>query len=118
MEVSLFITYFAPDSVSQFWSAYMVEELKRLNGSRHIDWNETGRTSCKVGFGKAFTDVTDVNIEGDHYVAVKYIQHSEKGSDWVKLVSHNEAYSPKDVQMKDINAFAIVKFSVRMNTMF
>ncbi|HAO05562.1 MAG TPA: peptidase S24, partial [Chryseobacterium sp.] len=36
----------------------------------------------------------------------------------VKLVSQNPYHQPKDFKIKDITAIALVKASVRFNTMF
>lgn len=43
-------------------------------------------------------------------------QKSEKGDDYVKLVSYNEKHHPaKDVALKKIRAMAAVKASIRIN---
>lgn len=54
----------------------------------------------------------------EEYVTVKYVQKSELGNEWVKLVSQNQHHQPKDFKIKDITAIALVKASVRFNTMF
>lgn len=55
------------------------------------------------------------DIEGDEYVCVKYVNHSEQAG-CIKLVSYNPHHDPKDVPVARINAMALVKFSIRMNT--
>lgn len=55
------------------------------------------------------------DIEGDDFLTVKYINHSEKDG-YVKLVSYNPHHDPKDIQVTQITAMALVKFSIRMNT--
>lgn len=55
------------------------------------------------------------DIEGDEYVCVKYVNHSERPG-YVKLVSYNPHHDPKDIPIERINAMALVKFSIRMNT--
>lgn len=60
--------------------------------------------------------VVDMCVDGDDYLVVKYVQRSEKGEDWVKLVSHNQDYQPKDFLVSSIRAMALVKLSIRMNT--
>lgn len=57
-----------------------------------------------------------LNIEGDEYLSVKYINHSEMEG-YVKLVSYNIHHQPKDVPYSAITALAIVKLSIRKNTM-
>ncbi len=55
-------------------------------------------------------------IDGEEYLSIKYIQ---KGDDdgHVRLVSHNPHHSPKDIPVESIRALAIIKASVRYNTM-
>ena len=67
-----------------------------------------------VIFGEMYIIAYD--IEGDEYVCVKYVNHSEQAG-YVKLVSYNTHHDPKDIPISRINAMALVKFSIRMNTM-
>ena len=55
--------------------------------------------------------------DGDDMILVKYIQKSEQGKDFIKLVSYNEHHQPKDIPVKNIRALALVKASIRINTM-
>lgn len=55
-------------------------------------------------------------IEGDEYLAVKYVNHSDKEG-YLKLVSYNQHHDPMDIPFATINAMAIVKFSIRKNMM-
>ncbi len=57
-----------------------------------------------------------VEYDGEEYVTVKYIQKSEREG-YVKLVSHNTYHTDKDVAIDRIRALALVKASIRMNTM-
>jgi phage repressor protein C with HTH and peptisase S24 domain len=54
----------------------------------------------------------------EEYVTVKYVQKSDLGKEYVKLVSQNQHHQPKDFKVNEISAIAIVKASVRFNTMF
>lgn len=54
------------------------------------------------------------HIDGDDYLAVKYINKSEKPG-CIKLVSYNPHHEPMDLPIANIQALAIVKFSVRKN---
>lgn len=56
-----------------------------------------------------------VDIDGEEYVTVKYIQKSEK-ENCVKLVSQNTHHADKDVEISRIRALAFVKASIRMNS--
>lgn len=55
------------------------------------------------------------NVDGDEFITIKYIQKSEL-KDCVKLVSHNPHHEPKDIPISMIRALALIKASVRYNT--
>lgn len=65
-------------------------------------------------FGEMY--LISFDLEGDEYLTVKYIN---KGSDseHVKLISYNEHFSPMEIPINAIRALAIVKMSIRKNTM-
>lgn len=67
-----------------------------------------------VIFGEMYMVAYD--IEGDEFVTVKYVNHSEREG-YIKLVSYNTHHDPRDIQLQRISAMALVKFSIRMNTM-
>lgn len=78
-----------------------------------------------VGFKsiQSFTDViygemylVSFQRGGDEYLSVKYVNHSEQ-PDCIRLVSYNPHHDPMDLPLADINAMAIVKFSIRKNMM-
>ena len=58
-----------------------------------------------------------IDVDGDEYISVKYIQKSEVGDDHIKLVSQNNHHQPRDVRKDRIRALAMVKASVRINAM-
>lgn len=55
-------------------------------------------------------------IDGESYIAIKYIQKADDER-YVRLVSYNPHHSPKDIPADSIRALALVKASVRFNTM-
>ena len=57
-----------------------------------------------------------LDIDGEEYVTIKYIQRSDREG-YVRLVSQNQHHAEKEVQMKRIRAIALVKASIRMNSM-
>lgn len=57
-----------------------------------------------------------IDIDGEEYITVKYVQKSERDG-FVKLVSQNPHHADKDVAMNRIRAIALVKASIRMNSM-
>ena len=66
-----------------------------------------------VIFGEMY--IVSYDIEGDEYVCVKYVNHSDQQG-YIKLVSYNPHHDPKDIPVNRITAMALVKFSIRMNT--
>lgn len=57
-----------------------------------------------------------VDMEGEEYVTVKYIQRSEQ-ENYIRLVSHNQHHSDKEVPISKVVALAFVKASIRINSM-
>ena len=53
----------------------------------------------------------------EEYITVKYVQKSEKGAEFVKLVIRNLHHQPKDIYISKISALALIKASIRINTM-
>ena len=60
-------------------------------------------------------------MDNESYITIKYIQKPEnkeaEKNQFVCLVSHNPYHSPKDIPFSSINALALVKASIRFNTM-
>ena len=57
-----------------------------------------------------------IDIDGEEYITVKYIQKSEREG-YVKLVSQNPHHADKEIEIGRIRAIALVKASIRMNSM-
>ncbi len=55
-------------------------------------------------------------IDNDDYICIKYIQKGDD-SEHIRLVSHNPYHSPKDIPVSSLRALALIKASVRYNTM-
>lgn len=58
-----------------------------------------------------------IDQDGDEMVTVKYIQKSEKGEQWIKLVSQNKHHDDRDVPLTKVRALALIKASIRINSM-
>lgn len=56
-----------------------------------------------------------IDLDGEEYITVKYIQKSER-EEYVKLVSQNPHHADKEVAVNRIRAIALVKASIRMNS--
>lgn len=59
--------------------------------------------------------LVSANVDGDEFITIKYVHKSEQ-ENCVKLVSHNQHHEPKDIPISMIRALALVKASVRYNT--
>ena len=57
-----------------------------------------------------------VEMSGEEFVLVKYIQKSEDPN-FVKLVSQNKHHQDKEVEIRKIRALALIKASIRINSM-
>lgn len=72
-------------------------------------------TNCIFIWGEIY--LISFNSDGDDYSTVKYIQKSEKGDAYIKLVSQNSHHQPLDLPIKNLTALALVKASIRINAM-
>ncbi len=70
---------------------------------------------ANIFFGEMY--LISVNLHKDDYTSLKWIQRSDKGDDYIKLVSENKHHQPKDVHLSQVNAIALVKASIRVSTM-
>lgn len=61
--------------------------------------------------------LVSLDMDDEEYVTVKYIQKSEIGEDHIKLVSMNTNHQPIDVPKNKVKALALVKGSIRINSM-
>lgn len=80
-----------------------------------VAYKEVPLEMSHIFFGEMY--LVSIDADGDEYLTVKYVQHSEKGEDWIKLVSYNQNHQPKDFPLSSVRAMALVKLSIRMNTM-
>lgn len=58
-----------------------------------------------------------IDVDQEEYIMVKYLQRSEKGDDFVVLVSENRHHQDKEVRLQHIRALALIKASIRTHTM-
>ncbi|GEP52342.1 hypothetical protein FNO01nite_30140 [Flavobacterium noncentrifugens] len=68
-----------------------------------------------IFFGEMY--LVSMQISGDDHLSAKWIHKSEKGDSYIKLVSENRHHHPKDVHISKITAMAIIKATVRINSM-
>lgn len=53
----------------------------------------------------------------EEMITVKYVQKSDLGEDYIKLVSQNQHHQPKDVHLSRVTGMAMIKVSIRKNMM-
>lgn len=77
-------------------------------------YKEINDVQNEIFWGEMY--LLSIDMAGEEYITVKYIQKSER-SGYVKLVSQNKHHQDKDVAMEKITALALVKASIRINSM-
>lgn len=68
-----------------------------------------------IYFGEMY--IVSLELAGEEYTSVKFVQRSELGEAYIKLVSQNKHHEDKDVRVSKIRAMALVKASIRINSM-
>lgn len=53
--------------------------------------------------------------EQNTYKTIKFVQPSDLGTDFIKLVSHNQHHADKDIKLTQISAMALVRASIRLH---
>lgn len=74
--------------------------------------------SCSIEnifFGEMY--LVSINMDDEEFVTVKWIHKSDKGDEYIKIVSENRHHQPKDVHLSNIKAMALIKASIRINSM-
>ena len=94
--------YVAGDSMYPLLKSGDIVLYKQLHNFEDIFWGDMYLLS--------------IDIDGEEYVTVKYIQRSDRDG-YVRLVSHNQHHAEKEIQLSRIRAIALVKASIRMNSM-
>jgi phage repressor protein C with HTH and peptisase S24 domain len=67
-----------------------------------------------ITFGEMY--LIDYSIDGDDYLVVKYVNESDIDNH-IRLVSYNQHFGPMDIPLSSVRSIAIVKASVRINTL-
>lgn len=80
-----------------------------------IMYKELNNSIESIFFGEMY--LISINLDGEEYVTVKWIHKSDKGDEYIKIVSQNSHHQPKDVHLKSIKALALIKASIRINSM-
>lgn len=68
-----------------------------------------------IYFGEMY--LLSVDMDGDEYVTVKWVQKSDRSEEHIRLVSENRHHPPKDVHLSKVRGLALIKASIRINSM-
>lgn len=60
--------------------------------------------------------LVSIDMGGEELVTIKYVQKSEKEG-CIKLVSQNKHHQDKDIKLSKLRALALIKASIRINSM-
>lgn len=82
-----------------------------------IIYKRVANTIENVYWGEMYL-VYLLNEDGDEFVMVRRIQKSEKGDDFIQLVSENKNHQSKDFHIHSIKGLALIKASIRINSMY
>ena len=74
-------------------------------------------TDMQDGFIWGEMYVLSATIGGEEQTLVKFIQKSDEGREYIKLVSQNQHHAPLDIPIRNISAIALIKASIRINSM-
>lgn len=69
---------------------------------------------AQIFFGEMYIVAVKMD-ETSTMKTIKFVHQSELGDEWVKLVSHNQHHSPKDVKLSQIAAIGLVRASIRLH---
>ena len=87
-----------------------------LKGGDIVIYKELPCSLTAVFFGEMY--LLYVEIEGESFVTLKYIYRSQQNDEFVLLVAENSLYQSKEIHFSAIKALALVKATIRINSMF
>ncbi|WP_374175067.1 helix-turn-helix transcriptional regulator [Flavobacterium tructae] len=98
--------YVSGDRMYPFLKSGDLIIYKKMRSSiEHIIWGEMYLVSV----------VTD---DPEEFLLIRWVQKSDKGEEWIKLVSENSRYESKDVLLKNVEGLALIKATIRINSNF
>ncbi|MFE3849122.1 helix-turn-helix domain-containing protein [Flavobacterium sp. LB3P45] len=80
-----------------------------------IIYKKVENTIDNIFFGEMY--LVSIDLDGDEFVTAKWIHKSEKGEEFIKIVSQNSHHQPKDIHLSNVKAMALIKASIRINSM-
>ena len=77
-------------------------------------YKEVNDISNSIFWGEMY--LISIDMDGEEYITVKYIQRAS-AQGMVKLVSENRLHQDKEIELSKIRALALVKATIRINSM-
>ena len=93
--------YVVGDSMYPLLKSGDIILYKQLNDVRDVFWGDMYLLS--------------IDIDGEEYITVKYVQKSDHDG-FIRLVSQNQHHADKEVEISRVRAIALIKASIRMQT--
>lgn len=69
---------------------------------------------ANIFFGEMYIVAVKLD-ESSTMKTIKFVHQSELGDDYIKLVSHNQHHTPKDIRLSQIAAIGLVRASIRLH---
>lgn len=69
---------------------------------------------AQIFFGEMYIVAVKLD-ESSTMKTIKFVHQSELGDEYVKLVSHNQHHSPKDIKLNQIAAIGLIRASIRLH---
>lgn len=80
-----------------------------------IIYKKMRKTPDHIVWGEIYlVAVTTEDLE--EFLLIRRIQKSDKGDDWIKLVSENIQHQSKDILLTQIEGLALIKATIRINS--
>lgn len=69
---------------------------------------------AQIFFGEMYIVAVKLD-ESSTMKTIKFVHQSELGDEYIKLVSHNQHHTPKDIRLSQIAAIGLVRASIRLH---
>ena len=80
-----------------------------------VMYKQLSNSMDNIFFGEMY--LISIDIDGEDYDTIKWLHKSDKGDEFIRLVSENRHHQPKDVHLSKVQALALIKGSVRKYSM-
>lgn len=125
------VSLFADSSMAEVIDTIKIPNLPKCDGALYVTgdsmypllksgdiimYKKINNIADNIFWGEMY--LLSIDNDGDELLTCKYIQKSDRGEEYVRLVSQNQHHQDKDIHISRINALALIKASVRINAMY